>query len=230
MKGEIEKMMTEFHFEKVFAYSGLFAKGVGTTLYITVISVIIGLLLAILLALMKISKSKILRGIGYIYTDIFRGLPALVQLYLIYFAIPALTGVALNVMTAAIITLSMNSAAYVSEAIRGGVESIDIGQMEAAKSLGVGYVRTMKDIILPQAIRTILPALVNEAAGQLKGTSLVSIIGVTDLMRVGRQVMSDTFLSFEPLIVVGIIYYVLTKILSVCGGVLEKRLAVSVRK
>lgn len=200
------------------------------TLWLTFASLIGASILAIPLALMKISKSKIPRAIGYIYTDIFRGLPALVQLYLVYFAAPSVLGFSLPAVTAGIVTLSMNSAAYISESIRGGVEAIDIGQHEASKALGVSYLKTMQDIVLPQALRSILPALVNEAIGMLKFTSLVSIIGVVELMRAGRQVMGDTFITFEPLIIVGITYYVLVKILSIFSEALEKKLNQSARK
>ena len=218
--------MSEFllNMEKIIPYAGRFVSGIGITVYMTVFCVILGFLLAIPIALMKISKSKILRGIGYLYTDIFRSIPALVILYLTYFAVPSLLDISVSAFTAAFTTLSMVSAAYVSEALRGGVEAIDIGQKEAAKALGIPYSRTMISIVLPQALRSILPALVNEMIGNLKSTSLISIIGVADLMRVSRQVMADTFITFEPLIIAAVIYYILTKILSYSAKKLEKRI------
>lgn len=211
-------------------YTGRYLHGIGITLYMTVLCVTGGFLLSIPLALMKISKIKVLRAIGYIYTDIFRSVPALVILYISYFAIPSVFKITISASFAAFITLSMVSGAYVSEALRGGVEAIDVGQKEAAKALGVSYRRTMFDIVLPQSLRAILPALVNETIGNLKSTSLISIIGVTDLMRVSRQVMADTYIMFEPLIVAAIAYYVLVKMLSYFAQKLEVRLGRSARK
>ncbi|MDD4833248.1 MAG: amino acid ABC transporter permease [Lutispora sp.] len=211
-------------------YAGRYLHGIGITLYMTVMCVAGGFLLSIPLALMKISKIKALKLIGYIYTDIFRSVPALVILYLSYFAIPSVLKVTISASFAAFITLSMVSAAYTSEALRGGVEAIDVGQKEAAKALGVSYNRTMFDIVLPQSLRAILPSLVNETVGNLKSTSLISIIGVTDLMRVSRQVMADTYIMFEPLVVAAIVYYILVKILSYFAQKLEQNLGRSARK
>lgn len=211
-------------------YAGRYLYGVGITLYMTVICVAGGFILAIPLALMKISKVKFLKVIGYIYTDIFRSIPALVILYISYFAIPSVLKVNISATFAAFITLSMVSAAYVSESLRGGVEAIDVGQKEAAKALGVPYGRTMMDIVLPQSLRSILPALVNETVGNLKSTSLISIIGVTDLMRISRQVMADTYIMFEPLFIAAIVYYILIKIITYFAQKLEKALSKGTRK
>jgi His/Glu/Gln/Arg/opine family amino acid ABC transporter permease subunit len=218
------------NFIVVAGYSGRYLQGVGMTLYMTVICVVGGFLLAIPLAFMKISRIKILRGFGYVYTDVFRSVPALVILYISYFAIPSVLKVTISATFAAFITLSMVSAAYVSEALRGGVEAIDVGQKEAAKALGVSYARTMFDIVMPQSLRSILPALVNETVGNLKSTSLISIIGVADLMRVSRQVMANTYIMFEPLVTAAVIYYILVKILSYFSDKLERSLGKSVRK
>lgn len=218
------------NFVTISKYAGRYVNGVGVTLYMTLLCVTGGFVLSIPLAFMKISKNKILRAIGFVYTDIFRSIPALVILYLSYFAIPTVLNITISAPVAAFITLSMVSAAYVSESLRGGVEAIDVGQKEAAKALGVPYKRTMFDIILPQSLRAILPALVNETIGNLKSTSLISIIGVTDLMRVSRQVMADTYIMFEPLIVAAIAYYVLVKLLSGLSQTLEEKLGRSARK
>ncbi|WP_130864370.1 amino acid ABC transporter permease [Bacilliculturomica massiliensis] len=224
--------MTAFmdHMITISAYTPRFIDGIGITLYMTVVCVVGGFVLAVPIALMKISRVRLLRTIGYVYTDIFRSVPALVILYISYFAIPSMFKVSVSATTAAFITLSMVSAAYVSEALRGGVEAIDVGQKEAAKALGIPYSRTMMSIVLPQALRSILPSLVNEMVGNLKSTSLISIIGVADLMRVSRQVMADTFITFEPLLIAAVIYYVLTKILSVFAKKLETRINRGARK
>lgn len=209
-------------FERVFDYSKLLVSGIGITSFFTFASLFFGFLLSIPLALIKTSKSRMLRAIGYIYTDFFRGVPALVQLYLFYFAIPVMLNTTLSVTQAAIISLSLNTAAYLSEAIRGGILAVPKGQQEAAKALSVPYFKMMFHIILPQAFKSIMPSIVNEAINLLKGTSLVSIIGAVDLMRVGRQIMADTYLTAEPLIVVAVIYYIMVKILSVVSNKLEK--------
>lgn len=211
-------------------YGGRYLYGVGVTLYMTAICVTGGFLLSIPLALMKISRIKFLNAIGYIYTDVFRSVPALVILYLSYFAIPSVLNVTISAPFAAFITLSMVSAAYVSESLRGGVEAIDVGQKEAALALGISYRRTMFNIVLPQSLRAILPALVNETIGILKDTSLISIIGVAELMRVSRHVMADTYIMFEPLVIAAVVYYILVKVLSYFAKKLEMTIGRSARK
>ena len=216
-----------FQFNTVFEYWPMYLEGLRTTIYVTLGSLIFSLILSIPLAMIKITKNKILNFIGFLYTDIFRALPSLVQIYLVYFAAPQLFGITFTAMTSAFITLSMNAAAYFSEALRGGILSVDIGQREAAKALGISQVDTLKDIVLPQALKAVFPSMINETIGLLKGTSLVSIIGVVDLMRASRQVMADSYLSFEPLMVAAVIYYILVKSMSMIGNRLEKRIRVS---
>lgn len=215
------------NFEKVFEYNSLIVDGVLVTIGFTLASLFFGFFISIPLAIIKESKIKALRFLGYLYTDIFRGIPALVQLYLVYFALPQIIQVTLTVNQAAILALSLNQAAYMSEAIRGGIESIPNGQREAAKALGISYIRTMFGIVLPQAFKNVLPSLANETINLLKGTSLVSIIGAIDIMRVGRQIMADTYLTAEPLLVVALIYYIMVKLLSFATGRIEKRMRIS---
>ena len=214
-----------FQFNTVFEYWPMYLEGLRTTIYVTLGSLIFSLILSIPLAMIKITKNKILNFIGFLY--IFRALPSLVQIYLVYFAAPQLFGITFTAMTSAFITLSMNAAAYISEALRGGILSVDIGQREAAKALGISQVDTLKDIVLLQALKAVFPSMINETIGLLKGTSLVSIIGVVDLMRASRQVMADSYLSFEPLMVAAVIYYILVKSMSMIGNRLEKRIRVS---
>ena len=133
-------------------------------------------------------------------------------------------------MTSAFITLSMNAAAYISEALRGGILSVNLGQREAAKALGLSSLDTLFFIVLPQALKSVFPSMINETIGLLKGTSLVSIIGVVDLMRACRQIMADSYLSFEPLITVALVYYVLVKLLSLAGNKVENKVRVSERR
>lgn len=219
-----------FHFDTVAAYWPMFLEGFRNTIVVTAGSLVISIILSIPLAMMKISKNKVLRGAAFVYTDIFRALPSLVQIYLVYFAAPSLFGLTFTAMTSAFITLSMNAAAYISEALRGGILSVNIGQREAAKALGLKSGDTLFFIVLPQALKSVFPSMVNETIGLLKGTSLVSIIGVVDLMRASRQVMADSYLSFEPLITVAAIYYILVKLLSFVGNKMESRMRVSERR
>jgi ABC-type amino acid transport system permease subunit len=159
-----------------------------------------------------------------VYTSIFRGTPLLLQLFIIYYATPQLFQYDISPLTAAGLAFGLNSAAYLSETIRGGIMSVDRGQREAAMSLGIPYKTMMFSIILPQAVKNILPALVNECIALLKESSLVSVIGVEDLMRRANVVGADTFKYFEPLIFVGVIYYVLVLILTFTARLLERRL------
>jgi His/Glu/Gln/Arg/opine family amino acid ABC transporter permease subunit len=217
----------EFHV--VFHYWPVILEGLKTTVLVTLGSLVLSMFLSIPLALMKLSKNKLLSGFGFIYTDIFRSLPSLVQIYLVYFAAPQLLGITFSASLSAYITLSMNAAAYISEALRGGIQSVDMGQREAARALGVSEWDMTKDIILPQALKTVFPVMVNESIGLLKGTSLVSIIGVVDLMRAGQQIMADTYLAFEPLMTIAAIYYVLVKGISILGKHLENRMKLNER-
>ncbi len=200
------------------------AGGIIVTLQYTLISVALGFILGALLALSKISHIKILNVIASTYISIFRGTPLLIQLSLIYFAIPTLTGYQMSVFVAGIIALSLNSAAYVSEIIRAGIGSIDRGQFEAAKALGVPYTSMMKDIILPQAFKNILPALVNEAVNLLKESAIISVIGGADLMRRAQTVAAEQYSYFGPLLIASAFYYILVVLFSYFAKILEKRL------
>jgi polar amino acid transport system permease protein len=208
--------------------------GLGLTLLIALVSAIAGLGLGILVVLM--SKNKIANKFAVTYVDIFRGTPLLLQLSLIYFAIPQILDrivngyfghdfdFALPGLIAAFITFSLNSGAYISEVIRSGINSVDKGEIEAAKALGINSFNIYKDIILPIAFRNSFPSLMNEFITLVKESSIASVIGIQDLMRRQQIVTSQSFMYFEPLIVVGIIYYVVIKTLSYTGRKLEVRL------
>ncbi|MDH6363452.1 His/Glu/Gln/Arg/opine family amino acid ABC transporter permease subunit [Enterococcus sp. PF1-24] len=212
------------HFDRILPYKNVYLNGLKSTLEITGISLIGGLFLGVVLALVKVSGIKILKWLSQFYTSIFRGTPLLVQVFIVYFATPQLTGYEIPAFTAAVIAFSLNSAAYISEILRGGIEAVDSGQMEAALSLGVSRVDALKDIIVPQALKTVLPALVNETIALLKESSLVSTIGMLDLMRSAQVAMNATYLAFEPFIVVAAIYYVLVMILNTFANFIERRL------
>ncbi len=199
-------------------------KGTAVTLLFTFVSALFGFIWGTILSLFKISDIKPLRWFATVYTSIFRGTPLLLQLFLIYYATPQIFQYDISPLMAAGLAFGLNSAAYLSETIRAGILSVDRGQREAAMSLGIPYRTMMISIILPQAVKNILPALVNECIALLKESSLVSVIGVEDLMRRANVVGSDTFKYFEPLLFVGIIYYVLVLILTFIARILERRL------
>jgi arginine/lysine/histidine transport system permease protein len=198
--------------------------GVIVTLKYTILSVFFGMILGTFLSLAKMSNFPVVSWLASVYTSIFRGTPLLVQLILVYHATPELTGYKISAFEAGILAFSLNSAAYVSEIIRAGIQAVDRGQLEAALSLGIPYSSAMKDIILPQAIKNILPALVNEVVNLLKESSLISVLGEADILRRANIVASDKFIYFEPLIAAGVLYYVLVMVLSGFANLLEKRL------
>lgn len=199
-------------------------EGIWVTLQFTSISALLGFVWGTVLSLFKISSIKPLVWFGTAYTSIFRGTPLLVLLSLVYFATPQLTGYDITALQAGVITFFLNSGAYVSETIRGGILAVDKGQREAALSLGVSYRPMMTDIILPQAIKNILPALVNESIAVLKDSTLVSTIGALDLLRRAQQVGAEKYVYFEPLLFVAVIYYVIVMGLTQAAYVLERRL------
>lgn len=201
--------------------------GIWVTLTFTLLSAFLGFLWGIVLSLLKISSIKPLAWFANGYTSIFRGTPLILQLTLVYFATPQLTGYNISALQAGVITFFLNSGAYISETIRAGIQAVDKGQKEAAESLGVPYKLMMSDIILPQALKNILPALVNESIALLKDSALVSVIGVEDLLRRATIVGAEKYIYFEPLIFVGVMYYLMVLSLTWGANVLERRLQTS---
>ncbi|YCO47952.1 amino acid ABC transporter permease [Thermosynechococcus sp. FA-CM-4201] len=198
--------------------------GLPVTLSFTLVSAIGGFLWAIVLVLAKISKLAPLRWLATAYTSVFRGTPLILQIALVYFATPQLTGYNIPAFQAGVIAFTLNSGAYVSETLRGGILAVDRGQWEAAQSLGVNYWLMMQDIIMPQALRNILPALANEVINLLKDSALVSTIGAADLLRRANVVGAETYLYFEPLIFVGALYYGMVMLLTFATSRLEQRM------
>jgi His/Glu/Gln/Arg/opine family amino acid ABC transporter permease subunit len=199
-------------------------QGIPLTLLFTISSVFFGLIWGTILSLLKISGVKPLAAVADAYTSIFRGTPLLLQLSLVYFATPQLIGYNIPALLAGVLTFTLNSGAYMSETIRGGILAVDKGQQEAAMSLGVPYWTMLIDVIFPQALRNILPALVNETISLLKDSSLVSTIGVVELLRSAQIVGANKYIYFEPLLFAGLIYYVLVMALTVAASNLERRL------
>lgn len=199
-------------------------EGALVTLKYTILSVFFGFLIGGALGLMKVSHLRFLEIFARVYTSIFRGTPLLVQLMFVYFALPQIINYKITAFEAGVLAFSLNSGAYVSEIIRSGILSVDRGQFEAAASLGISYFLTMKDIILPQAIKNILPALVNETVNLLKESALVSTIGEMDLLRRANTIAAEKYIYFEPLLIVAVIYYLLVVTLSCFANILEVRL------
>ncbi|WP_088043605.1 amino acid ABC transporter permease [Bacillus sp. EAC] len=198
--------------------------GLKLTLSVVICSILLGLVLAILLALMKISRTKWIVLIADFYTSIFRGTPMVLQLMIIYYGLPQIIGFDIEKFPAAVLAFGLNSGAYVSEIIRAGILAVDKGQQEAASALGIPYRKMMSKIILPQAFKNILPALMNEFITLTKESAMVTVIGASDLMRRAFLVGGETYSFMEPLIFVAGIYYIIIMLLSLLGKAVERRL------
>lgn len=214
----VVKIMTQY-------WDVFLIKGLSVTLSLSFIAVFFGVIIGALVALGKMSRFKLLRGILDAYVEIIRGTPILLQLYLFYFILPmALPALNIETYPSIAIALVINSSAYVSEVIRSGIQAVDKGQTEAARSLGLNKTQTLIKVVLPQAIKNILPALCNEFIMMIKETSLASTFFVGDLMTSYLTVRGATFLALESLFIVGVIYFVLTFALSKLVGIYENRL------
>ncbi|CAL7962091.1 putative glutamine transport system permease protein GlnP [Alphaproteobacteria bacterium] len=199
-------------------------KGTVVTLQYAVMPVILGLFIGIVLAVMQISKSKILFFLSRTYLSVVRGTPLLLQLGICYFAIPSMLHISMSPFYAGIIALSINSGAYVAEVIRAGINSIDKGQFEAAETLAIPYTLMMRDIILPQTLNNILPAIINEMILMIKESAIIGTIGEMDLLRRAQIVAAQKYTYFTPLIVAAICYYTLVVCLTYATKKLEKRI------
>ena len=205
--------------------------GLKMTVYVTVVSLVIAMVLGILVCLMNISSVRPLRGVAKFYIWIIRGTPMLVQGFYIYFAIPQLlqliTGsqFRIDIVTATLITLTLNAGAYISKIFRGAIQSIDKGQMEASRSLGVGYATSMRKIILPQAIRVCLPSLVNQCIITLKDSTIMYALGLPEIMNQARVFVGRTMESFATYTWVALIFLAIISVLMVLSSILEKRMS-----
>jgi polar amino acid transport system permease protein len=223
-------------------YWPFYVTGAKNTILLAIFSVVIGTVIGMLIALMRLSKHRVPRYVSTAYIEFIRGTPLLVQLFLVYYGLQsiglrfpdirwlsALLGISTSDFMAGIITLGINSGAYVGEIFRAGIQAVDKGQTEAARSLGMGHFMTLRHIIIPQAIRNILPALGNEFVVVIKESSIVSIIGIADLMYRADTVRGNTFQPFEPLIVAALIYFLMTFPLSKLLAHIERRMHVTER-
>lgn len=199
-----------------------FVQGAILTIELTAASIILGSLLGLLFAIFKVAKTPVLKDVAWFYTWAIRGTPLLVQILIWYFGLPSI-GIQIPKWTAAIIALSINAGAYITEICRAGIESIDRGQMEAARSLGMSYRLAMRRIILPQAYKRLLPPMSNEFIAMLKDSSLVAVIGMEELLRKAQIINSQTYQAMKAFIAAAIFYLILTSLFTVLAHYLERK-------
>ena len=212
-----------FDFQLITDSLPLLLAGAGVTLKITAISVGLGLFFGLFIGIAQISRVALIRIPAKVYVDFLRGTPLLVQIFMIYFALPMLTGTRIDPFVAAIVACSINSSAYIAEIFRGGILSIDKGQMEAGRSLGLTWSQTMRFVVIPQAFKRITPPLGNEFIAMLKDSSLVSVIGFEELTRQGQLIIASTYGAMEIWTAVALIYLAMTFPITRLVAYLEKR-------
>ncbi|GLB66187.1 amino acid ABC transporter substrate-binding protein/permease [Arthrobacter mangrovi] len=198
-------------------------KGLVLTLFATGLSIVIALILGVGFGFLKVSRRVWLRGIATAYVAIFRGTPLLVQAFFFYFGLPQLTGRPMDVLTAGVLTLSLNAGAYMTEIVRGGVQSVDPGQMEASRSLGLGYFKSMQKVVIPQAVKIMTPSFINQFVITLKDSSLLAVIGFAELTYQGQQIYASNFRTGETLLIVAALYFVVITVLIKLSNILDKR-------
>ena len=212
------------NFSVIEPYAPMFWGGLTVTLEVTGAALVLAFALGAVIAVLKVLPCRPLRLLLDFYTSLFRGIPLIVLLFIVYFATPQLTGYKITMFAASVLTLGLNGSATVSETLRGGIEGVDRGQYDASHALGLPYVTMMADVIIPQALRSVAPALVNEVITVLKSSSLVATIGLMDMMRAAQSVQALTYRAFEPFVVVAIVYYVIVMLLTLVANQLERRL------
>ncbi|MDO4187772.1 MAG: amino acid ABC transporter permease [Lachnospiraceae bacterium] len=213
------------------AYGGLLLKAMGQTLLLALCGLIFACILGLIFGLLSVIKNRACNIIATIFVDVIRGVPMIVLAYFIYFGVPymwntilGIGGMNLTALQAGTICLALNCGAYMAEIIRAGIQSVDKGQMEAARSLGLPYWKAMQKVVLPQAIRTMIPSIINQFIITLKDTSILSVIGFPELVNTAKNVVANTFMSFQTWIIVGIMYLIVITILSRTAKALERRL------
>ena len=211
-------------------YYDMLLSALGQTILLTLLSLVFAMIIGLIFALMNVGKNRFFNLIGTIYVDAVRGVPLIVLAYFIYFGIPqgikglGFTDFRLTALQAGVIALSMNCGAYMAEIIRAGIESIDKGQMEAARSLGLPYGTSMRKVVLPQAIRTMIPSIINQFIITLKDTSILSIIAFPELTNVGKTMAGNTFKVLETWAIIAVMYMVVIVSLSKLAKYIERRI------
>ena len=214
-------------------YGGILLFALGRTLLLALLGLFFACIIGLFFGLLSVVKNRVCNIISQIFVDVIRGVPMIVLAFFIYFGIPYLFNtiiggfnMTLTALQAGTICLALNCGAYMSEIIRAGIQSVDVGQMEAARSLGMPYGMAMKEVVLPQAIRTMIPSIINQFIITLKDTSILSVIGFPELVNTAKNVQANTFMAFQTWAIVGIMYLVVITILSRSAKVLERRLNV----
>lgn len=213
-----------FNFDLVVNSFPLLLVGAGVTIKITALSVALGVVIGLFVGIARISRIKLLRVLAAIYVDFFRGTPLLVQIFLVYFALPVITGQRVDPFVAAIGSCGINSGAYVAEIFRAGILAVDKGQTEAARSLGLSGGASMRFVVLPQAIKNVLPALANEIVTMVKESSICSMLGMEELMFGAKAVASATYVSLAPYTLAALIYFCINYPASKAIEAVERRM------
>ena len=212
-------------------YGGLLLRAMGQTLLLALCGLFFACILGLIFGLMSVLKNKVTRLIAAVFVDVIRGVPMIVLAYFVFFGVPYLFntilgvgGVKLSALQAGTICLALNCGAYMAEIIRAGIGSVDRGQMEAARSVGLPYWRAMQRVVLPQAIRTMIPSIINQFIITLKDTSILSVIGFPELVNTAKNVVANTFMSFQTWTIVAVMYLVVITLLSRVARSMERRL------
>ncbi len=219
--------MYTFNYDILWGYRWLFLNGTLVTIALTIGIIVLGLLLGLVAGLAQISRFAVLRWVSWLYIELFRCTPLLVQLLWFYYALPILVGIQIDAVTASVLTLSLYGGSFYAEVIRGGVVSIEPGQTEAGLALGMTPARVMRRIVLPQAVKRMIPPLMNQSIIQFKNTSLVSVVAVPDLLYQGQVAATDTFRPLEVYSIVALIYFVVLVPLTAVVKRAERKLQVS---
>ncbi len=213
-------------------YGGMLMNAMGRTLLLALLGLFFACILGLFFGLLSVIKNRVCNIIAQIFVFVVRGVPMIVLAFFVYFGVPYLLntilgiggGATMSALQAGTVCLALNCGAYMAEIIRAGIQAVDIGQMEAGRSLGLPYWKTMQKIVLPQAIRTMIPSIINQFIITLKDTSILSVIGFPELVNSAKNVQANTFLSFQTWAIVGIMYLVVITILSYLAKVVERRL------
>lgn len=212
-------------------YGRLLVAAMGQTLLLALYGLFFACIIGLIVGMMSVVKNRFCRGFALVFVNLIRGVPMIVLAYFIFFGVPyfcktilGISNYKLTALKAGSICLALNCGAYMAEIIRAGIQSVDVGQMEAARSLGLPYWRSMQRVVLPQAIRTMIPSIINQFIITLKDTSILSVIGFPELVNTAKNVVANTFMSFQTWAIVGVMYLIVILLLSWLAKVLERRL------
>ena len=217
-------------------YSSMLLQALGQTMLLTLLSLLFAFIIGLIFGMMSVSKNRVLNIISVVYVDGIRGIPLIVLAYFIYFGVPKIIQMTVNpgfrmtALVAGTIALSRNAGAYMSEIFRAGIQSVDIGQVEASRSLGLGYARTMQRVVLPQAIRTMIPSIINQFIISLKDTSILSVIGFPELTKAGNIIVGNTFATAETWGIIAVMYLIVIVTLSRIAKLIERRINVGTKR